>query len=123
MNDALFCSLPVDSALPRDAMVALVAELTGGALSRGGVDLPWGRIAIDANYGTLEVRAANPDDFLGWPTLLEIMPSDGARREDVMPAVASLMSSLITRGMRVVAQSDVLRPRAFGVQRPGDSGA
>jgi len=106
MNDALFCSLPVDSALPCDAMVALVAEFTGGAVSRTGVDLPWGRIAIDTNYGTVEVRAANPDDFLGWPTLLEIMPSDGARREDVVPAVASLMSSLITRGMRVVAQCE-----------------
>lgn len=87
-------------------MVALAAEFTGGAVSRGGVDLPWGRIAIDANYRTLEVRAANPDDFLGWSTLLEIMPSDGAHREDVMLAVASLMSSLIARGMRVVAQCE-----------------
>ena len=104
MNDALFCSVPVDSSLPRDAMALLVAELTGGVASRGGVDLPWGRIAIDDDYGTFEVRAADPDDFLGWPTLLEIMPSDTARREDVVPAVASLMKALIARGMRVLAQ-------------------
>jgi hypothetical protein len=54
MNDALFCSLPVDSSLPRDAMAALVAELTGSIVARGGVDLPSGRIAIDDDYGTLE---------------------------------------------------------------------
>lgn len=106
MNDALFCSIHVDSSLPRDATAALIAELTGGAVVRGGVDCAWGRIAIDDDYGTFEIRAADPNDFLGWPTLLEIMPSDSARREDVVPAVASLMKSLITRGMRVLAQSD-----------------
>lgn len=104
MNDDLFCSVPVDSSLPRDAMASLVAELTGGVVSCGGVDLSWGRIAIDDNYGTFEAHAANPDDFLGWPTLLEIIPYDGARREDVVPAVAFLMNALVTRGMRVLAQ-------------------
>ena len=37
MNNALFCSVPVDSSLPDDAMASLVAELTGGTVSRGGV--------------------------------------------------------------------------------------
>jgi hypothetical protein len=106
MNDALFCSVHVDSSLSRDAMSSLVAELTGGAVSRGGVDLRWGRIAVDDDYGTFEARAADPDDFLGWPTLLEIMPSDNARREDVVPLVGSLMKALITRGMRVLAQCE-----------------
>jgi hypothetical protein len=67
---------------------------------------PWGWIAIDDDYGTLEVRAANPDNSLGWPTLLEIMPSDSVRREDVVPAVASLMNALITCGMRVLAHCE-----------------
>jgi hypothetical protein len=106
MNDALFCSIYVDSTLPRSAAASLVAELTGGAVARDGVDCAWGRIAIDDDYGTFEIRAADPDDFLGWPTLLEIMPSDSARREDVVPAVISLMKSLISRGMRVLAQCD-----------------
>jgi hypothetical protein len=106
MNDALFCSIHVDSNLGQDAMASLVAELTGGDVARGGVDFPWGRIAIDDDYGTFELRAADPDDFLGWPTLLEVMPSDSASREDVVPAVASLMTALIARGMRVLAQSE-----------------
>lgn len=106
MNEALFCSIYVDSSLPRNATASIVAESIGGAVVRGGVDCAWGRIAIDDDYGTFEIRAADPDDFLGWPTLLEIMPSDSARREDVVPAVASLMKSLITRGMRVLAQCD-----------------
>jgi hypothetical protein len=106
MNDALFCSIHVDSSLRRDAMASLVAELTGGVVVRGGVDCAWGRIAVDDDYGTFEARAADPDDFLGWPTLFEIMPSDSARREDVLPAVASLMEALIARGMRVLAQCE-----------------
>ncbi|HEX8106823.1 MAG TPA: hypothetical protein VF516_03800 [Kofleriaceae bacterium] len=53
-----------------------------------------------------EIRVADPDDFLGWPTLLEIMPSDSVRREEVVPAVTSLMNALIARGRRVLAQCD-----------------
>lgn len=106
MNNDLFCSIYVDSSLPRDAMASLVAELTGGVVVRSGVDCAWGRIAIDDDYGTFEIRKADPDDFLGWPTLLEIMPSDSARREDVVPAVTSLMIALIARGRRVLAQCD-----------------
>ncbi|HEY0478376.1 MAG TPA: hypothetical protein VGD37_12715 [Kofleriaceae bacterium] len=104
MNDALFCSIHVDSPLSSDAMASLVAELTGGVIVRGGVDCAWARISVDDDYGTFEVRAADPDDFLGWPTLLEIMPADSARHEDVVRAVASLMTALIARGMRVLAQ-------------------
>ena len=106
MNDALFCSVYVDSSLSRDAMASLVAELIGGVMVRGGVDCEWGHIAVDDDYGAFEIRKADPDDFLGWPTLLEIMPSHSARREDVVPAVTSLMNGLIARGMRVLAQCD-----------------
>ena len=106
MNDALFCSIHVDSSLPREAMASLVAELTGGVVTRGGVDYAWGRIAVDDDYGAFELRAADPDDFLGWPTVLEVMPSDSAGRKDVVPPVASLMEALIARGMRVLAQSE-----------------
>jgi hypothetical protein len=41
MNDSLFCSIHVDTALPRNATASLVAELTGGAVVRGGVDCAW----------------------------------------------------------------------------------
>jgi hypothetical protein len=106
MNDALFCSIHVDSALRRDAMALLVAELTGGVAMRGRVDYEWGHVAVDDDYGMFELRAANPDDFLGWPTLLEVMPSDSARRADVLPTVISLMNGLIARGLRVLARSE-----------------
>jgi hypothetical protein len=106
MNDVLFCSIYVNCNLPRDAMESLVAELAVGIVAHSGVDCAWGHIALDDDYGTFEIRVADPDDFLGWPTLLEIMPSDSARREDVVPAVASLMKALIARGMRVLAKSE-----------------
>lgn len=41
MNDALLCSVYVDTALPRDATAALVAELTGGVAFNGDVDCSW----------------------------------------------------------------------------------
>jgi hypothetical protein len=106
MNDALFCSIYVDSALSRTAMASLVAEVTGGVVARGGVDCAWGRIVVDDDYGDFQIRKANPDDFLGWRTLLEVMPADSARGDEVTPAVASLMKALLARGMRVLAQSD-----------------
>jgi hypothetical protein len=106
MNDALFCSIHVDSSLAREAMASQIAELTGGVVAHGDVDLPWGQIAVDDDYGMFERRVADADDFLGWPTLLEVMPFDNARREDVVPAVASLMKALIARGMRVLAKGE-----------------
>jgi hypothetical protein len=92
MTDALRCSIHVDSIPTRGAMTLLVAELTGDVMVRGGVDGAWARIAVDDDSGTFELRATDPDDFLGWPTLLEIMPSDSAGREDVVPAVAPMMT-------------------------------
>jgi hypothetical protein len=106
MNDALFCSIHVDSSLARSTMASLIAELTGGVVAAGDVDLSWGQIAVDDDYGTFELRVADADDFLGWPTLLEVMPIDEARREQVVPAVVSLMTGLMARGMRVLAKGE-----------------
>jgi hypothetical protein len=106
MNDALFCSIHVDSALSHDEMLSLVCALTGGGIVRSGVDCPWARIAVDDDYGDIEARKADPDDFLGWPTLLEIMPPDQAERDEVVRGVTSLMNALLGRGMRVLGQAD-----------------
>jgi hypothetical protein len=122
MNDALFCSIHVDSSLARDAMASLVAKLTGGVVAHGDVDLPWGQISVDDDYGTFELRVADADDFLGWPTLLEVMPFDSARREDVVPAVVSLMKALIARGMRVLAKGEYAEDLPGGGEVAGIDG-
>jgi hypothetical protein len=106
MNHDLFCSIYVDTAMPRDATAALVAELTGGVVARRGVDCSWARITVDDNYGDFELREVDPDDFLGWPTLLEVMPPDTAQRGDVVRGVTSLMNGLISRGMCVLGQAE-----------------
>jgi hypothetical protein len=106
MNDDLFCSIRVDTAMPRDAMASQVAQLTGGVLADGGVNCSWAHIAVDDDYGDFEVRQEDPDDFLGWPTLLEIMPPDHAQRDEVMRGVTSLMNALIGRGLRVLAKAE-----------------
>jgi hypothetical protein len=106
MNQELFCSIYVDSDLARDEMASLVAELTGGVVVQRGVNCVWARITFDDNYGDFEIRKKDPDDFLGWQTLLEVMPPDHANRADVVRGVISLMNALLGRGMRVLAQAD-----------------
>ena|ERR1041384_439809 len=106
MNDALFCSIHVDSAVSRDEMLSLVSALTGGVIVRRGVDCPWARIAVNADYGDIEARKADPDDFLGWPTQLEIMPPDDAERSEVVRGVTSLMNALLGHGVRVLGQCE-----------------
>lgn len=87
-------------------MAVVVAELVSGQVIDRGVDCRWARIALDDDYGDLELRLADPDDFLGWPTLLEIMPVDNAEQVEVVERITSLMQGLSFRGMRVLAQSD-----------------
>lgn len=106
MNDDLFCSICVDTAMPRDVMARQVAELTGGVVADRGVDCFWAHIAVDDDYGDFEVRQKDPDDFLGWPTLLEVMPPDHALRDEVVRGVTSLMNALVARGIRVLAKAE-----------------
>ena len=106
MNHDLFCSIYVDTDMPRDAMASLVGALTGGIAERRGVNCSWARITFDDDYGDFEARQRDPNDFLGWPTLLEIMPPDDAKRDDVVRGVVSLMSALISRGLRVLGQAE-----------------
>jgi hypothetical protein len=106
MNEELFCSIYVDTNLSREAMAAVVVDLTSGAILRGGVDCPWARVGFDDDYGDFEIRQRDPDDFLGWAMLLEVMPTDHAERSEVVCGVTSLMNALLERGMRVLAQSD-----------------
>lgn len=106
MSQDLFCSICVDTDLPRDEMASLVAELTGGVVARRGVDCAWARITFDDNYGDFEIRQRDPDDFLGWPMLIEVMPVDHADRAAVLSGVTSLMNAMLARGLRVLAQAD-----------------
>ena len=106
MNQALFCSICVDASLPREAMASIVAAVTGGVVADGDVDCPWACIAVDDDYGDFEIRQKDPDDFLGWRTLLEVMPPDDADRGKVVQGVISLMNGLLARGMRVLGQAE-----------------
>jgi hypothetical protein len=62
MNDDLFCSLHLDAGLAEADLLALAAELTGGAIRDGGVDLVWGRVISDDDYGDFRIAARDPDD-------------------------------------------------------------
>jgi hypothetical protein len=83
----------------------MIAELTGGTLVKDSVDCSWAHIAVDDDYGDVEAQQRDPDDFLGWPTLLEVMPPDDAQRDEVLSGVTLLMNALINRGFRVLAKA------------------
>lgn len=121
MNQQLFCSICVDTDAPAATTAAIVAEITGGVVTAGGVDCRWARIAVDDDYGDSDVRSEDPDDFLGWPTLLEVMPPDQADRQSVLDGVTSLMNALLQRGLRVLAKADYaeLLPGGGEVADPG----
>jgi hypothetical protein len=106
MTEDLFCSICVDAKLTEPALAELIVELTGGRFEHFGVTTPWARIGLDNDYGDFSIRAANPDDPLGWRILLEIMPVDGASHADVVHRVTELMNALRSRGFRVLAQAD-----------------
>jgi hypothetical protein len=105
MNHDLFCSICVDTDLRREAMASVIATLTGGVVSDGDVDCSWAHIAVDDDYGDFEIRQKDLDDFLGWKTLLEIIPPDHAERSGVVRGVTSLMNALLGRGMRVLGRA------------------
>ena len=121
MNQHLFCSICVDTDAAAAATVAIVAEITGGVAGADGVDCSWAHIAVDDDYGDSNVRSEDPDDFLGWPTLLEVMPPDQADRQSVLDGVTSLMNGLLQRGLRVLAKADYaeLLPGGGEIADPG----
>jgi hypothetical protein len=123
MNQELFCSICVDSAATAAATAAIVAAITGGVVKGRGVDCSWAYIVVDDDYGDHDIRFEDPDDFLGWPTLLEVMPPDDAKRPDVLGGVTSLMNGLLRRGLRVLAKGDYAEelPGGGEVASPGDS--
>ena len=87
-------------------MALVVAAVTGGVVSGGDVDCPWAHIGIDDDYGDFEVRQRDPSDFLGWRTLLEVIPPDAAERPAVVQGVISLMRGLLGRGMSVLGRAE-----------------
>ena len=106
MNEALFASIYVDSSATAEETAQVVAALVGGTVSGRNVHCAWARIAIDDDYGDFETRQRDPDDFLGWRTLLEVMPHDTASADIVVNEVRDLVRALVARGWRVQAQCD-----------------
>lgn len=106
MNEALFASIYVDTSERAEDTACAVAALVGGTSKGRKVDCAWARVAVDDDYGEFEIRQRDPDDFLGWPTLLEVMPHEAAPAEQVVAHVRDLMRGLIARGWRVLAQCD-----------------
>lgn len=105
MNEALFASIYVDVAAPAEDTAGAIAVLIGGSAIGRHVACAWARIAVD-DYGQFEIRQRDPDDLLGWPTLLEVMPGEAAPAELVIARVRDLVRGLIARGWRVLAQCD-----------------
>ena len=102
----LECSIHLDAKLSQVELLALVAELTGGVRRERRVELAWGYILADDDFGDFFVRERDPDDFLGWRALLEIIPDDLAARDVVVAAVADLIRGLRARDIRTVTLAD-----------------
>jgi hypothetical protein len=106
VNEALFASVHVDTAATGEDTARVVATLVDGTATGSHVECPWARIAVDDDCGDFETRQRDPDDFLGWPTLLEVMPHDTAPTDAVVDGTRALVRGLVDRGWRVLALCD-----------------
>jgi hypothetical protein len=106
MNEALFASIYLDTSVSPEETAHVVAALVDGTVIGRHVDCAWARITVDDDYGDFEIRKQDPDDFLGWKTLLEVMPHDTAAADAVVIQMRALISGLLARAWRVLPQCD-----------------
>lgn len=80
-------------------------SVTTGPIVNDALFCSWARVPVDDDDGDFNARQRDRDDFLGWKTLLEVVPHDGAARNEVVRGVTLLMNALIEQGLRVLAQA------------------
>lgn len=106
MNEGLFASIHVDTPATAAETAQVVAALVGGSAVGRTVDCAWARIVVDDDHGDFEVRQRDPDDFLGWKTLLEVMPHDTVSADAVVDGTRALLRGLGERSWRTLAQCE-----------------
>lgn len=106
MADDLYCKLYVTGAADAAALKAVITAATGQPFERRTSTVN-GLVVDVFDSGQRDAQAAASDDFVRWPTYLEIEPVDDTMAEDAfIAALAGLMNQLNTRGLRTVASCD-----------------
>jgi hypothetical protein len=130
-SDPLYCTIFVDSALPRGELLALVAQAVSGGLDGNVVVSPTVEIAIKGN-GYVDSPAPAPgSEFLAYRYYAEVEPAQRASREAYVASIGRLLERLWDRGIPAVAACDFEdelpaypgRSRAFAPQGADDTGS
>lgn len=92
-----FCTVFLRSAAPPEAM-RMLATLLGGDFQRRSMRLADVTVDVLAN-----LDAADQDDFVRWPTLVEVEAHDGAPGRSVVATVARIVEAMRDAGVPAVA--------------------
>lgn len=95
-----FCKIFLDAA-EADAVVDLLTGLLDGPFPHRVLTLPDAVVEV---LGNPDTGAA--DDFIGWPTLVEIEAADEAANASVVALTASIVTATWDAGIRSVAACD-----------------
>lgn len=100
-RDDLDCSVYVASE-NRDALLECVARTVGGRIGEHGV-LESPALILRAAHNAYESAGQGPSGFVGWPSVLECEPPEGAAAEAYIKAVGAVLTALWAADRRAVA--------------------
>lgn len=106
--DDLFAKFYVDTTLDHGRLLAAVARILGGEVSRFTVESPVVEADVRPNDDHRSPqRASAPDDFVYFPFTLDVEPAGGGTDLDAfLAAISAIMVGLAEADMRVVVACD-----------------
>ena len=104
MQEDLYCKVYVDGASNSTSLISTIADVANGQVKRRTVRTPF--LEVDVFDQSRHVKADAGDDFVYWPSYLEVFAADGVSFDAFVQAMADLLDGLGERGLRVVASCD-----------------
>jgi hypothetical protein len=105
-SDPLYCTVFIDSALPRGELLALVAQAVGGGLDGNVVVSPTVEIAIKRNGYVDGPPPAPGSEFLAYRHYAEVERTQHVSRDAYVASIGRLLEDLWHRGIPAVAACD-----------------
>jgi hypothetical protein len=106
MDSSSRFTLYVDARLSLEAMVEIVATLTGGTVHMRDVGTEWADLCVADDGGDLHSRQREPDQFVYWDLYVDVEPKATTSPATLVHEIGALMRELRERGYRVVAVGD-----------------
>jgi hypothetical protein len=104
--EILFCKIYVLVALPKQAVLELLVELTKGDQIGSTIETPWGVLDLLKNDESDLTKVSGPDAFLFFPYFVDIEPARDVNRGKYVKEIGNLLLALWNKKIAAVAASD-----------------